>query len=58
LLKIIKLLNLTEITGTYLIRGPGLIIFERAYRDFPGILVGQYLPLAGVSRLDRITSIR
>jgi predicted RecB family nuclease len=44
LLKIIKLLNLTETAGTYLVRGPGLMIFERAYRDFPGIAVGQYAP--------------
>jgi hypothetical protein len=40
LLKIIKLLNLTETTGTYLVKGTGLIIFEREYRDFPGIPVG------------------
>jgi hypothetical protein len=45
LLKIIKLLDLTEITGIYLIRGPGLIIFERTNWDFPGIPVGQYAPV-------------
>jgi hypothetical protein len=45
LLKIIKLLNLTETTGIYLVKGPDFIIFERAYRDFPGILVGQYTPV-------------
>jgi hypothetical protein len=33
LLKIIKLLNLTETTGTYSVRGSGLKIFERAYQD-------------------------
>jgi hypothetical protein len=43
LLKIIKLLNLTETTGTYLVRG--LKIVERAYRDYPGIPVGQYVPV-------------
>jgi hypothetical protein len=44
LLKIIKFLNLTEFSGTYLVRGPGLIIFERVYQDFPNIPVGQYAP--------------
>jgi hypothetical protein len=44
LLKIIKLLNLTEITGIYLVRSLGLIIFKGAYRDFIGIPVGQYAP--------------
>jgi hypothetical protein len=44
-LKIIKLLNLTETTGTYLVRGLGFIIFERAYWDFFGIPVGQYAPV-------------
>jgi hypothetical protein len=39
MLKIIKLLDLTETTGIYLVKGPGLIIFERAYR------LGQYAPV-------------
>jgi len=37
-------MNLTETTGTYLVGGPGLKIFKRAYQDFPDIPVGQYSP--------------
>jgi hypothetical protein len=47
LLKTIKLLNLTETTGTYLVRGSGHIIFKRAYQNFPDIPVGQYAPGPG-----------
>jgi hypothetical protein len=42
LLKIIKLLNLTETTGTFLVGDPDLIIFKRVYKDFSGIPMGQY----------------
>jgi hypothetical protein len=32
-----------------LVGGPCLIIFKRAYRDFPGIPVGQYVPEYSIS---------